>query len=477
MILFLLLVVVVLWWATLWLALPIDWDTLTLPNLVLWHVVPPLALVLAWGVGKHLRAWRTTRRERLAKEAKEAEEKQAQEAALAAHRQALEARRASIECRGVWASLSMLPEWNENPVDSCILLEQHADTVRSLGREGAVKKSLQHVFEAAFAQAEALAWLPVFIFSKDSYPGAVEQDHCTLAWKRAVEACQSRDVFQSLCPPSSLECGFLPGVGDIVNRSLALFEQDPYLPAFLLLGFDSPLAEMLEWDDFDFSAPKPNHAVVALLVARPGLVAAAAESLPLSPGGKEVDPNLVPYWERPAVRVDAPSAWGRMPACLQPGFLEKLPPLAALTRPRSAAAAERESTCVHRIQQAIEEAFIDAGLRDLAFAGEGGAQVKQGEDEIAPEIGWAVFDGFAENRRCQIATALVECRSDLEFVAQSTHARNELGDAGAANGVLMQALAFIRAGQLEKPVLLTEAFDKGGIGVSLVRPCVVVGFS
>ena len=88
-----------------------------------------------------------------------------------------------------------------------------------------------------------------------------------------------------------------------------------------------------------------------------------------------------------------------------------------------AAAAKRESTCVHRIQQVIEEAFIDAGLRDLVFAGEGSAQVKQGEDEPAPEIGWAVFDSFAENRRCQIRSELLQLISSPPSSPLNFHLR------------------------------------------------------
>lgn len=462
-----------LWWAVLWLAIPVDWDALTLPKLILLHVVPPLAAILSWLLGKRLFAWRTARRKRLAAEMKEAEQQQARETARAAHRQALEARRASVECRAVLASLTTFPTWAGELPDFCALLGQDPDTMRSVGYEEAISKSLRKVFEAAFASNEALAWLPVYVVTEETLPEAVQPAHVTLIWQQAIEVCWSIvNLYPGRPRPSSLDCQRLPGEGDIVSRALALFEHDPSLPAFLLVGQDSPLAEMSDEDSP--SKPKPGHAVLALLFARPGLVAAAPEPEP--PAKKKVAPDLVPYWERPAVRVDTPGTWGRVPVDLQAGFMEKLPPLAALTRPRQAAMSERPSVSMGNIKQAIDEAFIDAALRGPPIDENGDSQKKADADQdeqdgqLAPEIGWMVHGG--DPIRFPLVTeALCGCRSDLSPISQGTSVLEEQGDVGAAHDALMQALAVTRAGQLKLPVLLAETLGKDKTGIAFVRPC------
>jgi len=477
--LFLLALPFALWWAALWLALPVDWDALTLPNLVVLHVGPPLAAILAWGLAKRLWVWRAKRRKERAAKAEKAEQQQAREAALAAHKQALEARRAHVECRGVWASLASPPNWGEGLPPPCVLIEQNADTVRSTKQDEAISNSLQEVLEAALKKNEALAWLPVYVASGNSFQGAAQTDNVRQVWQQAIKVCQSSGMYQTNTLPSSPDCRRLIGEGSIMNQVLTLFEQDPYLPALLLFGLDSPLSEMSE--DDSHSKHKPSHAVLALLLARPGLVAETAEPSP--PEGEETDPNLIPHWNRPVVRVNAPSVWGRVPVNHQHGFLEKLPALAVLTRSRLAAKAERPGIFAIHLQQAIEEAFIDAGLRDLPFREKKGKQKEdtaqdaqdvpdtQPDTPIAPEIGWLVHDSHGPNSLTQIGEALCGCKSDLKPMAQATSVLDEHGNVGTAHGVFMQALALARATQLQKPVLLAETLDEKGITLAFTCPC------
>jgi len=186
--------------------------------------------------------------------------------------------------------------------------------------------------------------------------------------------------------------------------------------------------------------------------------------------------------KRKVVREQAPSVWGQMPAHLQPGFLEGLPAFASITRPRVATPGKRPRASVANAQQAIEEAFIDAGLRDIPFTepgDQGGkqeqtAQEKPDAPEIepdAPEIGWIVHDLPGTDGLSRISSALCGCKSDLDMAAQSTSVPDEQGNVSAAHGVLTQALSFARAVQLQQPVLLCETLGDNAIALAFACPC------
>lgn len=473
--LFLFVLIFGLWWVVLWLALPVNLESLTLPWLVSLHVAPPLALILSLVLAKRFWFWRAEKRKKQADEADAAGKRQTREKALAAHEQALKERRAYVECRGIWASLSTPGQWGEDFPSSCALLyedeDEDEDSARDSTQDDAISRSLQRIFEVAVMQNEALAWLPVRVVSEN------EGEACQAAqdWQQVIKNCQSNGTYRVGSLPSSPDCQCLPGEGDVINRVLTLFEQDPFLPAILLLGFDSLLSETPE--DGSDSGTEPGYIVLALLLARPGLTAEEAAPPP-PPEEKESDPNLVPYWDRPAVRVDTPGAWGRIPAALQSGFLEELPALAALTRMRQVKATERPGIFMNHIQQAIEDVFIDAGLCNLPFSGEKDKQegdaAQAAEDvpnkSVAPEIAWLVHNGNP-NFVARIGGALSECRSDLNPLEKSTSVLDEHGNAGKAQSVLMQALAVTRATGLKKPVLLAKTCDKGGAALALVCPC------
>jgi hypothetical protein len=484
--LFLFILPFALWWAILWLALPVDWDALTLPKLVLLHLVPPLLSILAWVLTRRLWTWRTNKRKRRATEMEAAAKQQTLATNRATHERLLAERRAHVECRGVWAFLPKVPDWAEELPETCSFLDA--------GQGGTPDELLRHALETVLLVNEALAWLPVRVLYEESFPKAISPNSVNEALRQIVETFPTKNDAKShthnILPPKPT-CDRLPGKGDIADRVLKLFEQDPHLPALLLMGLGEQPVEAeaeveveVEVDNFpseDAASDSSPNTVLMMLFARPGLRATSGETPPPPPPPSDDEKGLdvAPYWERPVEQVDASGVWGKVPIALQPDFLAKLPPLAALPRSRLVARAERPALFKLQIQQAFHEAFIDAEMRDLPFKEkkdeQAGAQDKPedapAEPPVAPEIGWCVHNTPDSDRLGQIIAALHESGSDLEIVADGT--KLSADDTTTAHDAWMQVLALSRAVQQQKPVLLagTYDYDEGGTRIAFVRPC------
>ncbi|MDR3212522.1 MAG: hypothetical protein LBT71_01170 [Azoarcus sp.] len=465
----------VLWWAALWFALPVDLSRQSPGVLLIWHGGPPLAAVTLWWLFGRVSAWRADRQEKAAQKARKAARETAREAGGQAHRQALAHRCACVECRAVWVAVPGIPRWyKDKPAGT--LLKQDAEKVRGAGREAALFASLQQVFKAALQQCKAVAGLPLYIAPGGSEP--IRRERVMEAWRLALTV---RDDFGRA--PLHSECSSLSGEGDIVSRALELFERDPALPAFILLGMDSPLGDAPEEDDFAVvrrQAPRSGHAVVAMLLSRPGLSAPPLGSGERAPDRDEIDLNMLPYWERDRLGKSVEIQW-RVP--LLPDFWI-LTPFAALHRMRHVPHEARPGAMARRMGEALEEALIDAGLRDWPSEdnepGKDSAPEKSEPppaDEAEPlELGWLVHDAGDEEyparpaRLVAIADALKKPGCEIDLLTQASNVVDEQGDTGAARDTLMLAEALIHAARCGKPALMAMFAGNGDIRLGFAQP-------
>ncbi|MDR3086495.1 MAG: hypothetical protein LBU45_00840 [Azoarcus sp.] len=451
-------ILVALWWAALWFDLPVDHDThasvvilrnlsqLSLPALVMLHVLPPPMAVLVWFLCKRLWAWRKNRAKQAADKAGADQKQAARKEAAAQRQQVLERRRASLECRGEWAVVPKKPEWCEA---EAVIMEQDAESVQENGREAATRNALEQIFGAAFGQCAAIAWLPVLVV-----PGgdaeSTQLETLNQPWHQAVKAWDIENA------PLQPDCKFLSGSGEIIDRVIAQFENDPGLPALILLGMDAP------------SSGASGHAVAAVLLSRPGLsVEAEAASRALNP-----DNPYTPYWERN--RISIKSQWGRIPVPLQPLFLQDTQPLASLHRSCSLSglAFERAAALKKQFQEILGEALINAALREpLPEEDEDGKPEQSSAGEAAPlELGWVVHDNGDVTGLTALTYALSCFDCEISLTSGADDLMTEHGDVGTSRGVLMLAEALIRVRQLQKPVLVVGFDETDEIGVGVIRP-------
>jgi len=446
-------IIAALWWAALWLVLPIEWLQGALPSFIAVHVVPPFLPVVVWWTGKRVWAWRKEKAKERAEKKEAAEKEAAQEAAKAAHREALERRRAHVEFRAIWAEFGNTPKWADKEKEPCLFRDLPPEVLQGTGLEAALTFSLQLVFSAAFAKAKAAVWLPVRLAS--NHPELLEIT--AQAWHRAVA---ENKIEHS---PEQPDYSLLPGEGAIQDRVIALFENDPNLPAVILVGMDSPLADSKPSQVFN---TKPDHAVAALLLSRPGLIAPNEAQITASQRREANDP-METYWEREqAYSVGTSPQWGKVPIPLQPIFLQNFPPIAVLHRASAVRnPATKPSALTQQITKATQEALISAGLRELPFEEQKTEQAKPKESEFL-DLGWIVHTANREYLG-PLISALRDVGCELDPIAEASNVLMEHGDVGEARSMLMLAESLIRAAQLQKPVLVAEFNEDISIGIAL----------
>jgi len=469
----LIVILTALWCGVLWLGLPEEWvqgplQSASLPSLIAVHAGPPLFLVALWKAGKRAWNWRVKRAEKLAVAEQTTEHKATQEAAKAAHQEALEKRRAYVECRNIWATaIAHNPGWAETSAQGVTLSEQAVDSIQGAGREQALLVSLQQVFELVLSQCEASPWLPVVL--ADS---ALKQEWIEQVREETVGANKKDDAIPDLV------CKSLSDDGDIPDQIIELFEENPDLPAVILVGMDSPLADAKQSNDFVQSPsspeqPKPGHAVVAMLLSRPGLALPEDASPPPAPERK-VDP-YTPFWERDLGRgIDTPG-WGSVPPALRPAFLQDSPPIATLHRMSTVSSiSSKRNTLMKQLHGALQDAFIHAGLYDLPLEDEKSGSDKQADEaeqkgeEGESKCGWLVHNTEPKLLGA-ITLVLLGLDCEIDPLGDASNLATEHGNVGAARGALMLARALVRTVELGEPVLLAEATDGGGMNIGLVR--------
>jgi len=456
--LLLLALLALLWCAVLWFGLPDEWiqnllQSGSLPSLIAAHAGPPLFVAIAWKTGQRLWHWRVKRTEKTASQKEARKKLTAHEEAKTAHQKELARQRAHVECRAVWATVLAMPDYYEDETAQCTLIPQNAGEIQTTGREAALIASLQQVFEKALLSCKASAFLSVMLLSNE----AAHQDWAKRAWHQAI-------TMLDLEHAPSQPCIALPGQGNIPDRVIDLFEENPNLPAVLLVGMDSPLAEAQQTDSPTDPTSRPGHAVVALLLSRPGL--SAPEDVPITNPERDADP-YTPFWERElnTKRVADTPGWGRVPPALRPAFLQRSPPIATLHRTSTISSpASKKFALKKQVHEALKEVFIHAGLHDVPFEGE--------KTEAAPEtpaLGWIVHNADPAGLG-SVIFSLMDHGQELEPLVETSHIEEAHGNTGAARSALMLAEATMRAAQLKQPVLVAELSTDSGMGIGLVRP-------
>jgi len=452
-------IIAALWWAALWFVLPIAWLQGTLPSFIAVHVVPPLLPIVTWWTGKRAWAWHKKKAKERAEKKEVAEKRAALEAAKAEHRKALERRRAHVEFRAVWAEFSSIPKWAEKEKEQCLFRDIPLEALQGAGRKAALTSSLQLVFSAAFSKAKAIVWLPVMLVSKDR----ALLDIVAQAWRLAVAENKIEHF------PTQPEVAILSGEGAIQDRLLALFENDPCLPAVILVGMDSPLANA---EPLLGSNSKPDHAVAALLLSRPGLTAPDEEQIAASRRQQETNDPMTPYWEREQARNTSTSPqWGRVPLHQQPILLQSFPPVAVLHRASAVHdLATSPRALARQIIKATQEALISAGLRELPLEDEQqkAEQAKPKEPEFL-DLDWAVHNANRDHIE-PLVSALINCRCEPDSITEASNLMEKKENMGEARSVLMLAESLVRTAQLKKPVLIAEFDENKSVTVALTCP-------
>jgi hypothetical protein len=458
------------WWATLWYVLPVDLQQ-PVPELVSWHFIPPVLAITAWGVFKRVLTWHADRKAKAEAASCEAEQRANIEAARVARQEELNLRRVHVECRAVWAVVVEKPEWCESDTQ-CSFWEVDADGLYGKGWPAALAASTQEVFDSALQQSAALAWLPVYVAQGRVLDGAIQRSLLKRAWRDAVESAHVAP------PPSRFDCNFLSRRGTVIEQVIALFDSDPTLPALLLIGMDSPLADEDEKPAHEGDKSRhdrPGHAVVALLLSRPGLTLPEDLDAAIAREGRDSD-LYTPFWDREQRKI-AEQGMSWVPLRLQSDLLA-MEPFAALCRFRSPVAPRAQN-----IPSLLEKLLIDAGLNDPQSVGGGaGKDDSSGKSDGAdadklPEFGWLVHnsgsteDADAVSRLTDITHAVRKVGGDLNSLRDASNLGTEHGDVGAARSVLMLAEGVTRTKQLGKSVLIAEYDEKGTrLDIGLVRP-------
>ncbi|MDR3212505.1 MAG: hypothetical protein LBT71_01085 [Azoarcus sp.] len=281
-----------LWWAVLWYVLPLDFSALSNSAMLGLHAAPPLLAEAAWFAFKRLRTLRAKRAKEAAEKTGEAKKQAETGTVSAAREEALRHRRAHAECRALWLEMAGISDWLEKTPQRCTLFERSGNDVRGAGSKAVLTKALQQIFESVLDD-EPLIWLPVYLVpGNDPGDDARRLEWIEQAWRQTAAA---RGI------ETRPRCALLPGEGALAGRVIDLFENDPELPALILLGMDSLLADGTDDADDDTEAvddpPRraPGHAVAAMLLSRPGLVLPA--DMKIAPERKEAG-IYTPYWER-----------------------------------------------------------------------------------------------------------------------------------------------------------------------------------
>ena len=467
-----------LWCGLLWFGLPQEWTqgylrSPSLLTLIVAHAGPPFFVATAWKLVQLVWGWRVNRASNTAVKKESRKKQTALETAQTAHQKELARLRARVDCRAIWAAVSEIPKWFGDGVAQCALIPQDTKEIHQAGREAALIPSLRSVFERALMECEAAPFLPVMLATSDpAHQGWTKQAWHEVMTARGIEHYPSQS-FAVLPVPPVVADETKPS-SSLPERLITLFEENPDLPAVILVGMDSPMADspppsMFLVDPEEARKPKPSHAVVALLLSRPGLSAPGGEIDSTVVPVRDADP-YTPFWEREqhtkrTAALDTPG-WGRVPLPLRPAFLQTCPPIATLHRTSTIPTpGPKRRILIEQLHQTSEKALIHAGLRDLPF--EGNPPPPEAPESLLS--GWLIHN-VIPMRLGLVTNAFLAHGHELEPIKETSHIEDTHGDTGAARSVLMLAEALIRSVQLNLPVVVTEVSANESIHIGLVRP-------
>lgn len=485
-----LLVAGVLWIPALWLAVVPDFSRQTAIAVVLLHALPPLAVWSLWlALRKRVqgrRAAEATARE----EAAQAERKAAREAARKKYEEEMHQRRFGCDCRMVAISrlglAAELPavEFDHPNIDirPAVLDEQEeAEGGSTLDR---LAPAVAEALSSFYAACRASTAFPIFIQPPPEISGEE-----VLARVRAIQSSLADELAPEMkqgdTHPSIL---FLPASDCVPNSVVSLFETATDLPGAVILAFDSPYARTGKAEnDFEDEpdparrareqlAGKPSEAVITLLMTNaelPSMLDAIADAT-----GEDKHDSMTPYWEKaiqPGGRLEMLT---RATPDMRRELLE-LPVLGRVHRAVVQTAAARTGVLelTNRLQDALEQAQINAGLIDIPFEFDDTPDGRKEPAEASnPRCGAIVHNAgsvdIAGRRLAALGSALYYFNIDLSPVDQDAAVNivTRIGDMGRAAGIGQLALGLAYAARQAAPALYAEFQDGESVSASFVMP-------
>ncbi|WP_174875908.1 hypothetical protein [Vogesella oryzae] len=454
-----------LWWAALWLLIPVNWQQVSPTAMLLLHLLPPLlltALAFFW-------RQRRLRQEQAAAKAQadaDAAILQSQrDEARAQHLHALQQRQQVVHCRWLWVQALPQrdePAWLAELPDACaweLLANDDLETGEVLD---SLQQSAAAGLEALYAELPGAAALPLLL---EVLPGTsgVEQVGRIKQWQQ-----QAWQQLHGDMPPPASDCRFLPGSGTVADRVQQFLAQDPELPGAVLLSLDAPRAAWDPDDEADATTRqqwreqgRPGAAVVLMLFLRDGLSAVEGDMQALA-----ADPYQ-PYWERDPAGASA--GWGRVPAGAQQA-LAALPLLGCLAQSAQGVPGRVGTLQLTRqLQPLLDNALVNASLLDFPFSAEDADPARNQADSVA----WLVHNGGDVDvggvRMAAIGSNLSRHQIGLDLVEEASNLVREWGDVGAAAPALLAALAVSHCARLSAPAVLAQ-FQHDHAALGLVRP-------
>lgn len=465
------------WSGLLWFGIKPNFLKISTPLLLLLHLLPPLTLALV--------AWIRHRKEKYreqneAKEKEETERKQreaAHAAAQAKHQQEMRWRRQGCDCRAVAVAGLFSHQAGAAPELDNVewqTLEEEDETLsqRPIDPLSALLPHLRQALETLYVQSPAALHFPIYLLPPSSVPG-----------EELIS--QVRDIVQDLArqqlehAPAPVVT-YLPGADNTAQRLIGLFDQQPELPGFVALGFDSPLA-LLEPEDPEDGPSKEQaearriygqagQAVVALLLTHPELnpMLTALEQHELDPSAEP----LLPHWERAELGQIENRQLAAVALELRESLAE-LPVLARIHRGVSqqfSGSGPKAMELAKHLRTLLEQALINAGALVHPFD-----KTADTEAEL-PNCAWLVHNVGSPigsgARLSAISAALHAFEVDLNPIAEATNTVVRFGDVGAARPLLMAALAAIHAAQTQSAALCTEFSGPDEVSLYLAQPLI-----
>ncbi|MCL1860330.1 MAG: hypothetical protein FWG52_02170, partial [Proteobacteria bacterium] len=138
--------------------------------------------------------------------------------------------------------------------------------------------------------------------------------------------------------------------------------------------------------------------------------------------------------------------------------------------------ASKQGALTRQLHEAIQEALVYAGLRELPFKNKE-AQDEQAKPVEKPkptepkplELGWLVHNAGSDGIGA-LASSLGDFGCEFDLFAESSNLEKEVGDVGATRSMLMLAEALTRASQLQQPVLVAEFEGTCRVAIGLTCP-------
>ncbi|SCK08513.1 hypothetical protein [Vogesella sp. LIG4] len=453
-----------LWWAALWLLIPVHWQQLSPTVMLLLHLLPPLLLTALVQLWRQRQARREQAAAQAQADAEAAEQQTRRDEARERHHSELRERQQVLHCRWLW--VQALPQrdelaWLDELPEACAWQALTEDELEA----GSPLDSLHQVAEeglaALYEELPGAAALPLLL---EVLPGTggMEQVGRIKQWQQQAWQQQQGDA-----PQPASDCRFLPGSGTVADRVQQFLAQDPELPGAVLLALDAPHAAWSPDDEADDATRqqwreqgRPGAAVVLLLFLRAGLAA------PASDAQAAADPYQ-PYWERDPASVNA--GWGRVPAGAQQG-LAALPLLACLAQSGQGTLGRPGTLQLTRqLQPLLDNALVNASLLDYPFSAEDADPQRNQADSVA----WLVHNGGDVDaggvRMAAIGSNLTRHQIGLDPVDEASNLVREWGHVGAATPALLTALTVTHCARLAAPAVLAQ-FQQDHAALSLARP-------